>query len=173
MAEIFFKKLAKQAKKYDTTRPITVVVANTDPERDLVAGIENLDVILSNSYSGWYHYPNFSDEALKDSIKTHAVKWMKKYPKKPFIHSEWGAGAVSGLHSLPKDTFSEDYQAKIVRIHFEVFDELWSDFTNFAGHMLWQFADFETHDGARRVSGNKKGIFTRDRSPKEAAYVFK
>ena len=60
-----------------------------------------------------------------------------------------------------------------LKIHFEVFEELWKDYFNFGGHMLWQFADFETHDGARRVSGNKKGIFTRDRSPKEAAYVFK
>ena len=173
MAASFFKKLAEQSKKLDTTRPITVVVQATDPDRDLVAGIECLDVIMSNSYSGWYHLPNFSENVLKDSIRKHAVSWLEKYPEKPFIHSEWGAGAVSGLHSLPSSTYSEDYQAEIVRVHHQAFMELWSEYDNFAGHMLWQFADFETHDGARRVSGNRKGVFTRDREPKEAAYVFK
>jgi len=173
LAANFFKRLAKQSKKFDATRPITVVVQATDPDRDLVAGIENLDVIMSNSYSGWYHLPNFSENVLKDSIMKHAVSWLKKYPEKPFIHSEWGAGAVSGLHSLPSSTYSEDYQAQIVRVHHKAFMELWSEYDNFAGHMLWQFADFETHDGARRVSGNRKGVFTRDREPKEAAYVFK
>lgn len=38
------------------------------------------------------------------------------------------------------------------------------------GEHVWNFADFQTSDGVRRVDGNKKGVFTRDRRPKPAAY---
>lgn len=33
------------------------------------------------------------------------------------------------------------------------------------------FADFATSQGILRVGGNKKGIFTRDRKPKSAAFL--
>ncbi len=35
---------------------------------------------------------------------------------------------------------------------------------------MWNFADFMTTPGIMRVGGNKKGMFTRDRRPKKAAY---
>ena len=34
------------------------------------------------------------------------------------------------------------------------------------GEHVWNFADFATTPGIMRVGGNKKGVFTRDRSPK-------
>ena len=33
------------------------------------------------------------------------------------------------------------------------------------GEEIWNFADFATPPGIRRVDGNKKGVFTRDRRP--------
>ena len=112
----------------DPHRPVTAVVAETRPKDDLVVAIPEIDVVCSNAYHGWYHMPNFSEEALKDSIIAHAVQWMERYPHKPFIHSEWGAGAVAGLHNLPAETFTEDYQSKIVKIHFDAFSELWKNY---------------------------------------------
>lgn len=41
------------------------------------------------------------------------------------------------------------------------------------GEHVWNFADFETHPSVRRVDGNKKGVFTRDRRPKMAAHYLK
>jgi beta-glucuronidase len=41
------------------------------------------------------------------------------------------------------------------------------------GELVWCFADFQTTEGIMRVNGNKKGIFTRQRQPKEAAYYLK
>ena len=32
------------------------------------------------------------------------------------------------------------------------------------GELVWNFADFQTTEGILRVDGNKKGIFTRQRS---------
>jgi beta-glucuronidase len=39
------------------------------------------------------------------------------------------------------------------------------------GEQVWNFADFATVPGVMRVGGNRKGIFTRERKPKAAAYV--
>ena len=41
------------------------------------------------------------------------------------------------------------------------------------GELVWNFADFQTSEGVMRVNGNKKGIFTRQRQPKDAAFTFK
>jgi beta-glucuronidase len=38
------------------------------------------------------------------------------------------------------------------------------------GEQVWNFA---TTSGIMRVGGNKKGVFTRDRQPKEAAYALR
>jgi beta-glucuronidase len=38
---------------------------------------------------------------------------------------------------------------------------------------VWNFADFTTTSGIIRVGGNKKGVFTRDRQPKAAAYALR
>ena len=37
------------------------------------------------------------------------------------------------------------------------------DLSWFAGEMVWNFADFMTKQEPRRVAGNKKGVFTRER----------
>jgi beta-glucuronidase len=41
------------------------------------------------------------------------------------------------------------------------------------GEQVWNFADFATTSGIMRVGGNKKGVFTRDRQPKAAAYALR
>ena len=41
------------------------------------------------------------------------------------------------------------------------------------GEMIWNFADFMTSQNIKRVVGNKKGLFTRERQPKMAAHLVK
>ena len=41
------------------------------------------------------------------------------------------------------------------------------------GELVWNFDDFQTTEGIMRLNGNKKGIFTRNRQPKDAAYLLK
>jgi beta-galactosidase/beta-glucuronidase len=41
------------------------------------------------------------------------------------------------------------------------------------GEHVWNFADFATGPGIFRVDGNRKGVFTRDRRPKAAAYALR
>ena len=60
-----------------------------------------------------------------------------------------------------------------MKIHKNAFYHLWKTDPGFAGHMVWNFADFETAHSHTRVAGNKKGLFTQDRKPKAAAFTFK
>ena len=39
--------------------------------------------------------------------------------------------------------------------------------------MPWVFSDFMTKQEIRRVVGNRKGVFTRDRQPKLAAHLLR
>ena len=63
----------------------------------------------------------------------------------------------------------EDYQMEYLEMQHEVFDS----FDSVIGEQVWNFADFQTTEGIMRVNGNKKGIFTRNRQPKAAAYLLK
>ena len=84
--------------------------------------------------------------------------------------TEYGADTVAGLHSLPGLMFTEEFQAELLTKYWEVFDELRAEGW-FIGEMPWVFSDFMTKQEIRRVAGNRKGLFTRDRQPKMAAHL--
>ena len=54
-------------------------------------------------------------------------------------------------------------------MYFDVFDS----YPAIQGELAWNFADFQTGQGIMRVNGNKKGLFTRQRQPKAAAYTLR
>jgi beta-glucuronidase len=41
------------------------------------------------------------------------------------------------------------------------------------GEHVWNFADFATAQAVHRPGGNYKGVFTRDRQPKAAAWLLR
>ena len=41
------------------------------------------------------------------------------------------------------------------------------------GEHVWNFADFKTKEGIKRIRGNRKGVFTKDRHPKMVAHNLK
>jgi beta-glucuronidase len=65
--------------------------------------------------------------------------------------------------------FTEEYQCEFLRRYHAVFDRL--DFV--VGEHVWNFADFMTKQGVKRVVGNRKGVFTRRRQPKAAAHLLR
>ena len=65
--------------------------------------------------------------------------------------------------------WSQEYQEEYLNMTNGVFDSY--DFIK--GEQIWNFADFQTTEGILRVDGNKKGIFTRQRQPKDAAYLLR
>ncbi|MGL5710210.1 MAG: glycoside hydrolase family 2 TIM barrel-domain containing protein, partial [Cetobacterium sp.] len=90
--------------------------------------------------------------------------------KKPMMYTEFGADTVNGLKETTPVIYSEDYQQLYYEVHGRAFDKM----EYFIGEQVWNFADFATrYDSIMRVGGNKKGIFTRERKPKMAAYTLK
>ena len=83
--------------------------------------------------------------------------------------SEYGADTQPGLHSVWDTPWSEEYQSDFLAMYHRVFDRI----PEFVGEHVWNFADFQTSPGIHRVDGNKKGVFTRDRKPKSAAFALR
>lgn len=160
----YFKQIAHHTKALDPTRPITIAMARAVQEDK--AG-EYLDVISFNRYNAWYNNPGRLD-AIRDRVIGEAEAWHRKY-NKPVLMSEYGADTMPGLHELPEYVWSEEYQKEVFSKHFEAFDQLRNE-GFFIGEFIWNFADFRTAQTYIRVGGNKKGIFTRERQPKMAAY---
>ena len=125
------------------------------------------DVICVNRYLGWY--TNHGDMSVIDEqLSRDLGDFYEKY-KKPVILTEFGADTVEGLHALPAVSFSEDFQMAYIAENCKTLDKL--DYV--IGEHVWNFADFTTHQTPGRVRGNRKGVFTRDRQPKLAAYYLK
>jgi len=97
------------------------------------------------------------------------TKWKEKGLNRPFIFSEYGADTDGSLHKFPSVMWSQEFQNEYLNMTHQVFDAY--DYVK--GEQVWNFADFQTTEGTMRLDGNKKGIFTRQRQPKESAYYFK
>ena len=101
-------------------------------------------------------------------MKKDLEDWHAKYHK-PVIVTEYGADKIAGMHKLPEVIFSEEYQVTYLEENNRAMDSC--DFV--AGEHIWAFADLMTSFGLRRIDGNKKGIFTRQRQPKAAAFAIR
>ncbi|XP_047463786.1 beta-glucuronidase [Mugil cephalus] len=165
-AEFYFKTVITHTKDLDHTRPVTYI---TDSNYARDKGAPYVDVVCVNSYFSWYHDPGHL-EVIPIQLKTQFENWYGKY-KKPIIQSEYGADAVPGLHSDPPVMFTEEYQNAVLRRYHDVFDQKRKEYV--IGELIWNFADFMTVQGITRVVGNKKGIFSRQRQPKAAAFILK
>lgn len=129
---------------------------------------EICDLLIINRYRGWYDTEgNLRGAAalLKDELEG----FHKRCPDKPIMLGEYGADTIAGFHDINARIFSEEYQVDFLRAYGEVFDSL----PYITGEHVWNFADFATAENIKRVGGNKKGVFTRDRSPKMAAHFLK
>ncbi|XP_055514029.1 beta-glucuronidase [Leucoraja erinacea] len=162
----YFKTLIASTKAMDPTRPVTFVT-DTDYETD--KGVQYTDVICVNSYFSWYHDSGHL-EIIQLQLANQFENWYKKY-QKPIIQSEYGADTIAGLHSDPPVMFTEEYQRAVMQEYFKIFDEKRKDYL--IGELIWNFADFMTAQSVTRVDGNKKGIFTRQRQPKMAAFILR
>ena len=162
-AKPYFKALADLVRSMDTSRPITMVTCKGAD--DLV--MEYFDVVSTNLYPGWYHLPG-QVEAAKQDLRDTLNKMYDRFQKPIFI-TEFGADTIAGMHSLPAEQWSEEYQVELVMGLIEVLRGC--DFV--IGEHLWNFADFRTAQNFVRVGGNKKGVFTRDRHPKMVAHFLK
>jgi beta-glucuronidase len=161
----YFTPLLDLARELDPTRPVgTVNMAFAPYGRDRLQALG--DVVMINRYYGWYVHTG-DLEAAEKALQAELEAWAAE--GKPILVTEYGADTVSGLHSVVSQPWSEEYQTDFLEMHHRVFDRV----DAVVGEHVWNFADFATASSVGRVAGNKKGVFTRDRKPKAAAFALR
>ena len=173
-AKNYFQTLAEFTRPLAAGRPITYVI---DASYNSDQGIQFFDVICINRYYAWYSQSGRLDQ-IPTLISEELSNWRQRFPYKPILVSEYGADTVTGLHSDPPLMFTEEYQNDFYRAYHPVFDNFSSLIQPKTGYLIgelvWNAFDFATEQSTTRVGGlNRKGLFTRQRQPKAAAFVLK
>ena len=173
-AEAYFSAVANFTRPLAAGRPITYVIsASYSGDR----GIQFFDMICINRYFAWYSQSGRLDQ-IPSLVTEELANWRQRFPNKPILMSEYGADTVPGLHNDPPFMFTEDYQRDFYLAYHPSFDNVSSiihpDRGFFVGELPWNMFDFATDQSVTRVGGlNRKGLFTRQRQPKAAAFVIK
>ncbi len=167
--EAYFKPLFDLARELDAQkRPRTyAIIMHSTPETS--RGQQFADFISLNRYYGWYAMGGNSISDAEEAFREEMDGWNQVRRGRPVIFTEYGADTLAGEHKLPSVMWSQEYQNEYLDMNHRVFDSY--DFVQ--GELVWNFADFQTTEGIMRVNGNKKGIFTRQRQPKDAAFHFR
>ncbi|NOU35941.1 MAG: beta-glucuronidase [Kiritimatiellaceae bacterium] len=163
-AEPYFQSVIGEARRLDASRPITVV-EDRWPDQTRIGHL--VDVICVNRYFGWYHHTGEMDR-IEELLEADLRAWHTRFAK-PVMVAEYGADTIHGFHSVMSQFFTEEFQASFLEQYHRVYDRL----PFMVGEHVWNFADFATKQGTKRVWGNRKGIFTRQRHPKSAAQILK
>ncbi len=157
----FLRRLTVAAKQEDNTRLLTGAL---EPHtEDGVRVIDDplgkhLDVIGVNNYCGWYG-------GTPQSCATQ--KWRMDY-NKPLVISEFGGGALQGLHDKPEVRWTEEYQEAVYQNNIEMLKGI----PFLRGTTPWILMDFYS---ARRPLNdiqdfyNRKGLIS-DQGIKKKAF---
>lgn len=167
--EAYFKTLFDLAHEIDPQkRPRTyAIVMMSLPNNS--KGQQFADFISLNRYYGWYVMGGMNIVDAEAAFRREMDGWNMALHGRPMIFTEYGADTMPSEHKLPSVMWSQEYQNEYLDMNHAVFDSY--DFVK--GELVWNFADFQTTEGIMRVNGNKKGIFTRQRQPKDAAFHFR
>lgn len=160
----YWRDLFAHARMADPSRPMTHAnvgyAGNDDP------AFAEADFLMINRYHGWYSEPAQLDRAVArlvadfDAIAAHG---------KPILLAEFGADALAGQHAGYDQLFTEEFQANFIRAYWQAI----TAHPSVVGGHVWAFADFRTAQHGRRVVYNLKGVFTRTREPKMAAWAIR
>lgn len=165
----YFRQIFDKALELDPQkRPRTFsLIMNSTP--DVCKCYAFCDFISLNRYYGWYVQGGNEIGNSEKLFRQELDGWMALNTGKPFVFTEYGADTSPMVHKLPSVMWSQEYQIEYLTMCHRVFDS----YPFIKGEQVWNFADFQTTEGIMRMDGNKKGIFTRQRQPKDAAYYFK
>ncbi len=145
-----------------------VVYATCRPMVDIC--LEFSDIICINAYYGWYAGGLDAWEPFLEQFC--ARRDELGLSDKPIIFSEFGGGAVYGIHDAELSIWSEEYQAKLLGFCIDLFHA----HPSVVGTYVWQFCDMRTaaEMGMTRARGfNNKGIMNEYRRPKAGFYAVK
>lgn len=163
----YFEKVFARCKELDPQkRPRSFAhIYNSGP--DTCKCTDLVDFVMLNRYYGWYSFGGVDFEKGIKILDLELSKWEKH--EKPVMFTEYGCDNLAGVNTLPAVQWSENYEVDYLKEYHRIFDL----HECVMGEQLWNFADFRTTEGIWRVNGNKKGVFTRDREPKMAAFYLR
>lgn len=164
-----YEKQFEQIKSLDKSRPLTFATCRhfTDICLDLV------DIVSVNLYFGWYGAET-SLEETKKSFEEY-LQWIDSTEGagKPLIVSEFGAGALYGMHSTYNLKWSEEKQCEVIDHTLETY----LNHPKVSGALIWQFCDCKVSEGKwsnfRPRTYNNKGVVDEYRRPKMAYKIVK
>lgn len=157
------QRLEKALKEEDPARVSVMAYNMTNLYNEI--GLDLIDVSGWNLYQGWYV------DKLKD-FDAFCEDQHRRYPNRPILISEWGAGSDRRIHTMQAKAFdfSIEYQQTYIEHYLPFIEE--KDWIS--GCAYWNFIDFNV--AARQESMprvNNKGLFYNNRTPKDVAYYFK
>lgn len=123
---------------------------------------EYVDIIAFNQYIGWYDGKPDKCDLVEFDIDFN----------KPVLVSEFGAGALQGLHGSKDEIWTEEYQEYLYAQTVKMLDKI----PQLRGLTPWILADFRS---PRRVlpdiqdGWNRKGLISETGNKKKAFYVLK
>ncbi|HTR81341.1 MAG TPA: beta-glucuronidase [Bacteroidota bacterium] len=161
----YWEEIFTFARTLDASRPMTVPNCTRAGSCDPV--FEFSDILSINRYYGWYEYPGKIEHGV-NVLEAEMEKIYAQY-RKPMMMTEFGADTMPGLHSISDQMFTEEYQEELL----EQYIKLLRSKKYVVGEHVWNFADFRTPQHFRRILLNMKGVFTRTRQPKAAAFKLK
>lgn len=157
------QRLEKVLKEEDPARASVMAYNMTNLYHEI--GLDLIDVVGWNLYHGWY-------VGKLEEFDAWCEDQHRRYPAKPMIISEWGAGSDKRLHSLngrPFD-FSIEYQQTYIEHYLPFIEQTpW-----ISGCTYWNYIDFNVAGRQESMPRtNNKGVAYNDRSLKDVAYYFK
>jgi len=160
----FLGRLVDKVRSLDRTRLVTAAI-NTQSSTEFGRHIDDpfakkVDVIGINSYCGWY-------EDTPEACASY--RWVSDY-NKPIIVSEFGAGALQGLHGDEHRVFTEENQALVYRYNLEMLDKM----KDLRGVSPWILKDFlSPRRPLPKIQDywNRKGLLSENGIKKKAWFV--
>ncbi len=162
----FLSNLIAETRRIDDSRLISAALHINGKESDKYTKVVNdklgkqLDIICVNEYFGWYQgLPGIID----------SINWDIQF-NKPFLFSEFGAGALQGFHGDSLTRWSEEYQDYYYKETIEMLDRI----PELRGITPWLLVDFKS---PRRLFPyiqdfyNKKGLYSERGEKKKAFYT--
>jgi beta-glucuronidase len=163
----FLDKVIRHARKLDGSRLITAALHNVrgkggvyivdDPLAELI------DVVAVNTYQGWYGNARLT--------KVPGNEWQNPSGK-PFLFSEFGAGALYGFRDPGLEKFSEDFQAEYYKATLEMVKKV----PGLTGLSPWILKDFQSPrrmHHAYQDYWNRKGLISPQGDKKQAFFVLR
>lgn len=164
----FLKKLAEHARSLDNTRLISAALEvhhnPANPNERIVEDpfADYVDIVSFNQYVGWY-------DGLPENCDN--ISWVIKY-NKPVMISEFGGGALQGLHGDIHTRWTEEYQEDLYIKNLKMLSKI----PQLRGMTPWILYDFRS---PKRVlpniqdGWNRKGLISQNGTKKKAFFVLK